>query len=250
MGEHLLHIEGMLACLNNIKVAKVDENGNITDKKTLYDIFKVEMDSNTKNGKIVLEQGYKYLNRKGEVVGDVNDEYIAKIKKRISYVNKTMHGGFGEDDKSTAHKYALGRLFWNFRQWMPEHYARRFRGRYYNAELGEFREGYYTTAYKFVRDCVLGLKDKKLMIATRWNELSDMEKYNLKRAISETALLAITTGLITLSATDDKDLKKNWAYKNFLYELKRVQMETRASSPIRPVAFVNNLLGIMNQPFA
>jgi hypothetical protein len=162
------------------------------------------------------------LDRKGNVVGDVNEEYIAKVKKRVSYVNKTMHGGFGEDDKSTAHKYALGRLFWNFRQWMPEHYARRFRGRYYNAELGEFREGYYTTAYKFVRDCVLGLKDKKFIIATRWNELSDMEKYNLKRAISEVTLLALTTGLITLSATDDKDLKKNWAYKNFLYQLKRV----------------------------
>lgn len=204
------------------------------------------MDNDTKNGKIVLEQGWKYLNRKGEVVGDVNDEYLAKIKKRVSYVNKTMHGGFNEDDKSTAHKYALGRLFWNFRQWMPEHYARRFRGRYYNAELGEFREGYYTTAYRFVRDCVLGLKNKEFMIATRWNQLSDMEQYNIKRCIAETALLAINAGLITLATTDDKDLKKNWAYKNLLYELKRIQMETKASSPINPFSFVDNLLGIMN----
>lgn len=247
MGEHLLHTEGMLACMNNIKV--IDKNGN---KGTLYNVFDVVLDESGRNGKIVLKDGYQYLDRKGNVAGDVNEEYIDKIKKRISYVNKTMHGAFNQDDKSTAHKYALGRLFWNFRQWMPEHYSRRFRGRYYNAELGEFREGYYTTSFKFVADCVTGLKNNKYYITTRWNEMDDWEKYNIKRSIAETALLALTSGLVLLASTDDKDKKKNWAYKAMLYELKRVEMETRASTFLQknPLAFIDNLLNIMNQPFA
>ena len=67
------------------------------------------------------------------------------------------------------HRYAFGRLIMNFRQWMPAHYARRFRGLHYDTDLGEYREGYYVSAFKFLRDCVYDLKDKKLQIATRWN---------------------------------------------------------------------------------
>jgi hypothetical protein len=37
-----------------------------------------------------------------------------------------------------------------------------------------------------------------------------------------------------------------------MYELKRVQMETKASviNPFNPAAFIDNVLNIMNQPFA
>jgi len=53
MGEHLLHTEGMLACMNNIKV--IDKNGN---KGTLYNVFDVVLDESGRNGKIVLKDGY------------------------------------------------------------------------------------------------------------------------------------------------------------------------------------------------
>ena len=77
MGEHLLHMQGMLACLNNIKVVKVDSNGKEIEKCTLYDVFEVVTDESGRNGKIVLKEGYKYLDRKGEIKGDVTKEYIA-----------------------------------------------------------------------------------------------------------------------------------------------------------------------------
>lgn len=41
MGEHLLHAEGMLACMNNIKVVKLDENGKEIERGTMYDVFDV-----------------------------------------------------------------------------------------------------------------------------------------------------------------------------------------------------------------
>jgi hypothetical protein len=123
-----------------------------------------------------------------------------------------MHGAFGEDDRSSAKKYALFRMFMNFRQWMPEHYARRFRGRHYNAEIGMDREGYYVTVFNFVKDCIMGLKDNKYTIATRWNELDDMQKYNINRAISEVTMMAIMAALVFVLGLDGDDKKKNWAY--------------------------------------
>lgn len=153
------------------------------------------------------------------------------MKKRISYTNKSLHGAYNAEDKGFLHRYALGRLILNFRQWMPAHYSRRFNKRYYDAELQEFREGYYNTAYKFIKDCVKDLRNKKLDIGTRWNEMDDMEKYNLKRAIAEVTLLSIISAAIQI-LPDEKDKKGNWAYRNMVYQLKRMEMETMASSPV------------------
>lgn len=84
-----------------------------------------------------------------------------------------MHGAFGDDDRGVGRKYAIYRMLMNFRQWMPEHYARRFRGKHYNAELGKEREGYYASLFYFIKDCFNGLKENKYTIATRWKEMDD-----------------------------------------------------------------------------
>ena len=71
-----------------------------------------------------------------------------------------MHGAFGADEKGAIHRYAIGRLIMNFRQWMPAHYARRFNKLHWDATLGDFREGYYVTCWKFAKQLVKDLVDK------------------------------------------------------------------------------------------
>lgn len=56
------------------------------------------------------------------------------------------------------------------------------------------------------------------------------------------------TALIFVLTLDYDDKKNNWAYRHLVYELKRVQMETRASVPY--FGMINNALNILNQPFA
>lgn len=240
IGEHLLHAQGMLAVLHNKNNMVLDDKGN---EVPLIDAFMVVKDS-TGNGELVIKQGYTQKN--GE---PITDEFLDKIKGRIKYTNNSMHGAFDSFSKGMIHRYAVGRLIMNFRQWMPAHYQRRFRGLHYDSDLGEYREGYYVSTFKFIRDCVKDLKDKKLQIATRWHDLSEMEKYNLKRAIAETAILGMLAASLSLLG-DYKDKKGNWAYRHLIYLLKRMQLETMASDPVTPYRFVKSTIKILNSPAA
>ena len=252
IGEHLLHAQGMLAVLHNIKAK--DSDGNIVN---LFDVFKVEKDD-TGNGILKIKEGYTFYiddknltsSFKHRINGKpINEKTINVVKGAIAYVNKSMHGAFGYEDKGMLHRYAVGRLIMNFRQWMPAHYARRFRGKHYDTDLGEYREGYYVSAFKFLRDCVQDLKDHKLQIATRWNQLNTMELYNLKRAIAETAMLAMLSASLLLLG-DAKDHKGNWARRHLIYQLKRMQMETMASNPLSGYGFISNMIKMLNSPVA
>lgn len=240
IGEHLLHAQGMIAVLHNKRNNILDDKGN---EVCMLEAFDVVKDAEG-NGTLVIKQGY--TNKDGSAI---TEEQINKLKKRISYVNRSMHGAFGIFEKGMIHRYAVGRLIMNFRQWMPAHYSRRFRGRYYDADLGEFREGYYVSTFKFIRECVRDMKNAKLQIGTRWDNLSDMERYNMKRAFAETAILAMLTASIALLG-DYKDKKGNWAYRHLIYELKRLEMETMASNPIAAYGFVSNMIKILNSPAA
>lgn len=240
IGEHLLHAQGMLAILHNRKNTVLDDKGN---EVPLIEAFTVIKDS-TGNGELVIKQGY--TQKDGSAI---DDAFLDKIKGRIKYTNDSMHGAFDSFSKGMIHRYAVGRMIMNFRQWMPAHYQRRFRGLYYNTDLGEYREGYYVSTFKFIRDCVKDLKDAKFQIGTRWHELSDMERYNLKRAVAETAILAMLTASIALLG-DYKDKKGNFAYRHLIYLLKRMQLETMASDPVAAHRFIKSAIKVLNSPAA
>lgn len=240
IGEHLLHAQGMLAVLHNKNNNVLDSVGNEVSILEAFEVIKDE----TGNGELKIKDGYKKKDG-----SPITEEDLRLLKRRIAYTNKSMHGAFGSFEKGMIHRYAIGRLIMNFRQWMPAHYQRRFRGLHYDTDLGEYREGYYVTAFKFIAGCVQDLKRAKLQIGTRWNDISDMERYNLKRAIAETTILLLLAGSIALLG-DEKDKKGNWAYRNLIYQLKRMQMETFASNPFAAYGFVSNAIKVLNSPAA
>lgn len=246
LGEHLLHAQTMLAILHNVKV----KNGS-GKVKNLIDIISVSKQPGSKNGILKFEDGYTTIDNI-----PINDDYLNKLKGRIAYCNRSMNGAFGEFEKGMIHRYAFGRLVMNFRQWMPAHYSRRFRSRHWDADLGDWREGYYISSFKFLTGCAKDLSRAKFEIGTRWRTLSDMEKYNCKRAIAEVTILAIISAALRVLG-DEKDKKGNWAYRNLIYQLKRIQMESVASVPVPipftgygPIGFLEAQLKILNDPMA
>lgn len=160
-GEHLLHAQGMLAVLIHLKCR---HNG---EEVSLLEAFDVEKDENGQ-GSLIVKEGYT-LNDGTEIT----DDYLDLIKDRIKYVNTTMHGAFNSEDRGMIHRYAFGRLIMNFRQWMPAHYARRFKGRYYDPLLRQFREGYYVTSFHFITNLMKDLRRGSFEWARRWNELDE-----------------------------------------------------------------------------
>lgn len=240
MGEHLLHAQGMLACLHHIKVDGPE------GKVSLFEAFDIVKDKNGE-GTLIVKEGYTI---NGEPI-DLKGDYFRVLKNRIAYVNKSMHGAFGAQDKGMIHRYAIGRMLMNFRQWMPAHYQRRFRGRHYDTDLGMMREGYYTTCAMFIYNCWQDLMHHRLDIAQNWQALKndEMQYANFRRAMSEVILLSIITFSLWLLGPAS-DHKRNYAMRLFLYELHRMNLEVQASSPVALHGFIENLMKLLNSPFA
>lgn len=279
-GEHYLHSRNMLAMLNATKIQ--DNNGKIV---SLYDSFTtfeqkdlkgnslgsillLKDGSKTENGKLLfsttLYQELDALQDKSEneslspselermseleEIKQFTHDYTNALKLRINKVSQSLNGAFNDTDKGAIHKYALGRLAIQFRQWMPGHYYRRLAKPYYDAQLDQWREGYYRTLGRFTWNLMKDIKHAQFHLATNWDQLTNHEKANIKRSITELIMFGVLSGLIGMMGPE-KDRKGVWADRMVLYQLKRLKLEMSASIPIHP-EMLNNLWTMLQSPSA
>lgn len=237
-GEHLTHFVTMYAILHNTKV-KI--NG---ETKTLYDVFSVgnKVDGNSE---LIIDKNATYTNDEGQEV-PIDNAFLEKIRKRIRYTNQTMHGAMNEEDKGLIHQHMVGRFVMNLRQWMVEHYSRRYRGSHYDATLGEYREGFYNTASRFVYAWIGDIFRFQRESMLHWNEMNSMQKANVRRALSELTVLA---SLLTLSFAlgEPDDHKKEFWMRMWIYQTKRAITDVRGSTPLGIPLEMNTLI---NSPVA
>ena len=91
-------------------------------------------------------------------IKEFTDDYTNALKLRINKISQSLNGAFSDIDKGAIHRGALGRLAMQFKQWMPAHYYRRFARPYYDAQLDQYREGYYQTMLKFSWNLIKDIK--------------------------------------------------------------------------------------------
>ena len=244
MGEAAIHYVNMYAVLLHEKV--LDENGK---KVSLYKAFK-RSDSTSGNRTLEIKSGYKMLDGH-----DITEAYLDEVKDKIRYINQNTHGAMNTEDKGLIHQHMAGRAVMNFRQWMVEHYSRRYRGRHWDASQHQFVEGYFNTVYKlaqsYISDYIGFVNDAHC----HWNELDNAQKENVFRAIAEVSLLACLYGL-SHALGDPDDHKKEFWYRMWIYQVKRLILDEEASTPWgipkegvtlidSPVASVKTINGIL-----
>lgn len=252
-GEFLIHYVNMYAVLHNKKVLL---NG---EKISLYDAFEVT-DKQDGNAKLQLKAGVTDLDG-----NPITKDFLDKVRKTIRYVNQTTHGAMNEEDKGLLYQKWWGRGALNFRQWMVEHYSRRFRKSHFDATLGTNREGYWYTMYKglFNEDTkdtwnsgqklnALGMFMKDLYTFTlrsqaQWHNLNDMQKYNIQRVRSEMLMYVCLLGLGFALGEPDRHKKEFWR-RFWIYQTKRAILDTEASMPA-PQA-LSSALTVLNSPMA
>ena len=235
MGEHYLHVKTMLAMLDSFKV--LDPSKKST---TLYNAF----DTVEENGitSLVLKQGYTK-----EDGSPITDDDIEKFKLTMTKVNSTMNGGFSDVDKGWIQGKCLGRLAMQFRQWMPEHYFRRFAKPYYNAQVDDMREGFYYTFWKYGVDSLKDLRRMKFSFMTNYHALSAEEKANVRRAIAEMTFFWALCLFIRFMG-DENDRKGLWWQRMAIYQLKRLKLDIGAST-LSPYIF-SNAITVLQSPMA
>ena len=162
---------------------------------------------------------------------DINGESfdIGKFSRKIAHVNQTLFGIYNNDDRNAAQRVILGRLVTQYRNWMKPQFNRRFQKKQYNLDTESYEEGYYVTSGRIV----LGLIRGQYQLGAVWENLTNIEKANVRRTIVEMAQLAIVVILAEfINWPDDKN--RPWALKLAEYSAKRLEHElgTLAPSPI------------------
>lgn len=240
IGEHYLHSVPMLSMLDRYKVKY---NGK---EISLFDAYEVEeikdTDGTVISAKLKIKDGVTKLDGSTLEESDIID-----LKLKLGKVNQSLNGAFSDEDKGAIHRGALGRMAMQFRQWMPAHYNRRFAGAYYDAQMEQWREGYYRTLGKFSLNLMRDLVRAKFELATHWNELSEHEKANIRRALTEVGIFAELTALIAM-AGPEKDRKGVWLERMVIYNLNRMKLEVGASMP--SLDFLDNAWTILQSPAA
>ena len=235
-GEYLIHYVNMYAVLDREQVLY---NGK---KISLYDAFEVAQKQDG-NSELRIKAGVTDLNG-----NQITDDYLQRVRKKIRYCNQTCHGSMNTEDKGLIHQKLWGRAVMNFRQWMVEHYSRRFRKSHYDATLGEDREGYWVSWAKLVanedvrekwkdgnkKDAIVQFMTDYMTFVLRgqaqWDNLTEAQKYNVKRVHSEMMMFVALLGLSFALGEPDEHKKEFWR-RWWIYQVKRLILDTEASVP-------------------
>ena len=222
IGEAAIHYVDMYASLLHEKV--LDSNGK---KISLYEAYKraYKNSQSIDGNREVSLADFKQLDGR-----EIDAEFIKSVKDRIRAVSQEHHGSMNKEDKGLIHRRMLGRALMNFRQWMVEHYSRRYRGRHWDASQHKFVEGYMNTTGKLLKsylsDYIVFVKDANC----HWEELDEDQKQNILKATSEVTLLACLYGL-QAALGDPDDHKREYWYRMWIYQVKRLILDEEASMP-------------------
>ena len=274
-GEHWMQSVLTMAVLENIKVMDenskfLDKNGKITteDKSaSLLDMMKMVDGKLQVNPKVVYTTrslGVKYNEGGKELINTL-------IKKKIF---DTM-GNYDSNMQPEAMRHAGGKLLMMYRKYLIPMGVNRFRGmayvnidkndladeqKFFSEALQEYEEGTYTTTLRYVWNAALpAIKRLEFqLLSSKWNELSDFEKKNIHKAVTEIMITAILLpslrALIELGIDDDDD--------KFMYflllETRRLESELAAyrdpreqyrilESPIPSVRMLQNGTTLMGR---
>lgn len=234
-GEHYLHSVIMAAYLNHVKV-KV---GN--KEMSLLDAYEVKTKV-AKNGEkmTVLE-----LPAGATIDGKpVTEKTLFEIKSRLQTISHRINGAYNEIDKGQVNNKVLGRLLFQYRQWMPAFYMNRFKSSRYNASTEDIEEGFYITTFNFLKQNIVDITHAKFQIATRWKQLTPTQRGNLLKALTEMGLFGILTMLLHFGGEPDKD---DGAVLNYLrYMGYRLKLELGSGAPT--FEFPKNILTLFQSP--
>lgn len=222
-GEHWMQHRTSLALADAYKMKAPD--GKIVSLWDAMEVVYIDPNNKALGGRLQVKQGYT----KEDGTEFTRDDII-KFSRKTTAINQRMHGIYNKLDRSAVQRLAIGRMGVMFRKWIKPSLNRRFKSATYNFDMEAWTEGYYETTKRFLTQLAKELKEGQFALAANWDNLTNTEKANIKRAITEVAhflAVAIILGLIDWS--DDKD--RPWLVKMVEYQARRLYTELGSMIP-------------------
>lgn len=239
-GEHWLQNRTALALADAYKMK--DNNGRTVSLWDALEVVPLDAKDPSLGSKLQIKEGYTK-----EDGSKFTREDAYKFSRRSAMINERMHGIYNEADRNAFKQLAVGRMAMLYRSWMRPSWNKRFQRAMYNYDAEAWTEGYYQTFGRFTMDLLKEIKEGQISITANWNNLTNTEKANIKRAISEIAtfvVLALALGFIEWPDDDDD----NWFMSTLEYQTRRLYSEIGALTPTP--AMLREGLKILNSPSA
>lgn len=154
-GEYWIHMLNVYATLLHEKVVEYDPS---TGNRRTISLYEALQKGNKVDGNTELQVRDNIYKLNGEKLEGLSDKYFEAIKRRIRYINQQCHGAMNKEDKGLIHQWMLGKMTMNFRQWMVEHYSRRWRQLHWDESIRD------TDLSNFYNNTKVLLNDKKVSL--------------------------------------------------------------------------------------
>ncbi|MGK2861882.1 MAG: hypothetical protein ACSLE0_08105 [Chitinophagaceae bacterium] len=278
-GEHWIQGVLMMALLDNIKV--LNSNGNFIneegkevktkkDAASLLDMHKVD----PKSGLLNLDSSVVYTTHSPSVKYDEGGkELIDKLlRKKID----DSIGNYTQTQQADGYRHYMFKIGMLFRKYLVPMGQARLRGietagiakdklredqtRFSHA-LQEYEEGTYVTLIRYGWNAMKTFK-KELLTRENWNDLSEYEKHNIKRALAELmttfVILPNAIRLMAMGAATDDDHDDEWYF--LMYQTRRnitelqsyinpMEMFKMLKSPIPSMKFLEGGINTLYQSY-
>lgn len=213
-GDHWLYNRTAIAMALN---EEVYANGK---KTSLWEALEVRKD----------KDGVEYLAYKDIRDKDGKPFDAAAFGRKVASVNQSLFGVYNDDDMNAASRVWIGRLLQQYRKWIKPQMNKRFEKAQYNYATKTFDEGYFRTFFRFMLANANCLRRGQVQLAQSWRGLTEVERGNIRRALTEYAqFLAVCVLANLIEWPDDKD--RPWLAKYAEYAAKRAQHELGGLAP-------------------
>lgn len=240
-GEHWIQSIITMSVLDGIKVMNnkgefINEDGKVVksdEAASLLDMF--VQDPNTGLYSISDKVGYTTHSRTS-LWKEGGKEFIDALLYKKIY---DTVGAYRTSDQPEIMRHWYGKLVMLYRRFFVPMAQARWTGlssalvhkddledhqKNYSKALQEYEEGTYVTLIRFLKSQLFTTK-ANLLTMDNWNNLSDYEKHNIKRSVTEIVLTSVILPLLTAlvqGLADDEDEEYLW----FLtYQIRRLDTE-------------------------
>lgn len=195
---------------------------------------------------------------KSEWTEDDQFEFQYKVRGILS----RLHGEYSDLGRVALQRAALGRMAFMFRKFVVPGFKRRWGGKHYIERLDDFVEGNYVTTWNFFVRMFKDLVHFKFDIGSKWGELSDHEKANIRRTLTEVsfvmmAIILSNVAIAKLKEDDDED-ERFWSFTAYqalrlraelLFFIKPDETLSILRSPMASMSVAENLIRLSGQIF-
>ena len=268
MGEHYMQSRFLFGMLDTVRAY----NNEGEDIGSILDNYKVI------DGNLVLNSEVN-INKSNWTEKDIFN-FTYKVRGILS----RLHGEYSNLGRVAIQRMAIGRMAYMFRKFVIPGFKRRWGKKQYIERLGDFVEGNYITSGKFIGSVghhIFGKTEDNSELAffarlmdnlshfrfalwaAEWESLSDHEKANIRRTISELAFLTVALVIASIAgkqlADDDDDDEFFWAFISYqmlrfkaellFYSPKLDEAMSILRSPMASMSVIENIIKLTGQIF-